>query len=157
MHFLVGVVLGLCLLTNASQAAGVLRLSQSKITLGGPEHVGKLTVKNVGDSPLYLDITQELVQTPLTNPEVRSPVGEVVSPSLLISPMRLMLGPQQQREISVKELRKPEQRQIWRVTFRPREHISVQGVTSDNTQVPLSVSVGYGVVVYQLSAASGNQ
>jgi len=156
MRLLVSVVLGLCLLTPVSQAAGVLRISHSEMTLGGPDRTGKLTVKNIGDSPLYLDITQELVQTPLTNPEVRSPVGEVASPSLLISPMRLVLGPQQQREISVKELRKPEQRKIWRVTFRPREHISVQGVTSDNTQVPLSVSIGYGVVVYQLGTASAN-
>jgi len=157
MRLLLSVLLGLCLLNNTSQAAGVLRISLSEMTLGGPDRVGKLMVKNTGDSPLYLDITQEQVQTPLTDPEVRVPVGDVAAPSLLISPMRLALGPQQEREINVKELRKPAQRKIWRVTFRPRENISVQGVTTENTLVPLAVSIGYGVVIYQLGASVGNK
>lgn len=137
------------LFTSTGFAAGVLRLSHSEITVGGPERSGRLEAENTGDSPLYLDVTQQKIQTPLTTPEVRIPVGEVPSPSLLVSPQRLILGPGQKRVLEVRVLRAPKQRQIWRITFRPRENFAAQGVDEKGTRVPLSVSIGYGVVIYQ--------
>lgn len=132
-----------------AQAAGVLRLAHSEITLGGKGPEGKLEAENVGDSTLYLTVTQEMVQTPLTAPEVRIPVGEVSSPALLVSPQRLILGPGQKRLLEVRVLRQPQQRKIWRITFRPHENFAAQGVDEKGTRVPLSVSIGYGVVIYQ--------
>lgn len=137
------------LLANSAHAVGVLRLSNSEITIGGPEPAGRLEAENVGDSPLYLDITQELVQLPVTNPEIRIPLGHIDFPSLLVSPPRLVLRPGQKQVLNVKVLRQPKRRKIWRVTFRPRENISVQGQSDAGPLVPLSVSIGYGVVIYQ--------
>lgn len=136
-----------------AEAAGVLRLAHSVITLGGAERSGKLAVENVGDSPLYLDITQEQVQMPLTHPEVRIPVGDVTDPSLLISPPRLILAPGQKRIMNVVVLHEPQQRKIWRITFRPRERFLISSAENP-TEVPLSVSIAYGVVIYQMGKTS---
>lgn len=131
------------------QAAGVLKLSHSEITLGGPEPAGLLEAENVGDSPLYLEVTQQLIKTPVTQPEVRTHIGDVPAPTLLVSPQRLVLGPGQKQVLNLNELRQPRQQKIWRVTFRPREKFQVYAIGEVVTQVPLSVSVGYGVVIYQ--------
>jgi len=133
------------------KAAGVLNLSHTEITLGGNEHPGRLEAENTGDSTLYLTVSQELVQTPLSTPEVRIPVGELESPTLLVSPQKLILGPGQKRVLDVRVLRLPRSRKIWRITFRPRERLTVQGHSHEGVEAPLSVSVGYGVVIYQLA------
>ncbi|WP_456311377.1 hypothetical protein [Serratia proteamaculans] len=148
------VLVGSCLVVSVAQAAGILRLSNTEITLGGAEPAARLEAENIGDSPLYLDVIQEQVQTPLTRPEVRLSLGALPSPSLLVSPVKLVLGPGQKRVLNVNVLRIPQQRKIWRVTFRPRENISVS--TEDNSEqrlVPFSVNIGYGVVIYQLGEA----
>lgn len=150
MRMLIGLLLACCALSiGTGHTAGVLRLSHSEITLGGPERSGRLEAENIGDSPLYLDVTQQKVQTPLTVPEVRIPVGEVPSPSLLVSPMRMVLGPGQKQVLDLRVLRQPQRRQIWRITFRPRENFTAEARNDEGTIVPLSVSIGYGVVIYQ--------
>ncbi|QGU89364.1 hypothetical protein [Erwinia sorbitola] len=144
---------GGCLALFQAQAAGILRLTNTEIIVGGTLPPAKLEIENIGNSALYLDVTQELVQTPLTVPEVRLSVGEVPSPSLLISPVKLVLGPGQKRVLNVKVLRIPQQRKIWRVTFRPREKIVISASDEEERAVaPVSISIGYGVVIYQPGA-----
>lgn len=154
---LAALLLASCLPLASVQAVGILRLAHSEITLGGETPGGKLSVENIGDMPLYIDVTQQQVQMPVTSPEVRIPVGEVVSPSLLISPPRLVLAPGQKRELSVAVLCEPQQRQVWRITFRPRERFGVQSSDAALTQVPLSVSIGYGVVIYHFGKNQTNR
>lgn len=134
-----------------SMAAGVLKLSRSELTLDPGKPRSQLTVENVGDTPLYLDVLQELVANPGQNPERRMPIGNVASPSLLVIPDRLALSPGQRYQMTLKELRTPQQTQVWRVTFRPRERISVDVPQSGDLPAPLFISVGYGVVIYQRS------
>lgn len=143
-------LVGICLWMSAGHAAGVLRLNHTSVTIGSEFHRLQLEAENVGDSALYLDVTQELVQLPLTEPEVRIPLGEIPSPSLLVSPARLTLGPGQKRAMNLTVLRIPQRRKIWRVTFRPHENISVSARGEpEGRQVPFALSIGYGVVIYQ--------
>ncbi|KQN60294.1 hypothetical protein [Erwinia sp. Leaf53] len=139
---------------TGARAAGVLRLAHSAISVEGTRPAEKLEVENTGDSPLYLEVSQEWVQVPLGQPEVRLPVGNVPNPSLLVNPPRLVLRPGQKRLLDVTVVRQPREQQIWRVTFRPRERHRVQPIGDPRAQAPILISVGYGVVIYQRGSAS---
>ncbi len=147
--FALGLLMALGFAT--SQAAGVLKLSRTELTLEPGKPRGALTVENVGDTPLYLDVQQEWVANPGHTPEDRVPAGEVAAPSLLVIPDRLALGPGQAYQMTVKELQTPPQTRVWRVTFQPRERIVVDASQPGDTPAPVFISVGYGVVIYQLS------
>nr|WP_175025563.1 hypothetical protein [Burkholderia aenigmatica] len=136
---------------TASMAAGVLKLSRTELTLEPGKPRGELIVENVGDTSLYLDVLQEWVANPGQMPERRVPVGNVASPGLLIVPDRLALSPGQKYRMTLKELHTPPHTQVWRVTFRPRERISIDAPPAGDMPAPVFITVGYGVVIYQLS------
>ncbi|TDA48959.1 hypothetical protein [Burkholderia pyrrocinia] len=143
-----GMLAALC--CTSSMAAGILKLSRTELTLSPDKPVPELWAENVGDTPLYLDVTQQLVTNPGESPERLLPVSEAPSPTLLVSPNRLTLAPRQKYRVMLKELGTPTQTQVWRLTFRPRERIVVDAVDISGTQAPLVISVGYGVVIYQM-------
>ncbi|UOB58018.1 hypothetical protein MRS60_27965 [Burkholderia pyrrocinia] len=143
-----GMLAALC--CTSSMAAGILKLSRTELTLSPDKPVPELWAENVGDTPLYLDVTQQLVTNPGESPERLLPVSEAPSPTLLVSPNRLTLAPRQKYRVMLKELGTPTQAQVWRLTFRPRERIVVDAVDISGTQAPLVISVGYGVVIYQM-------
>ncbi|WP_414442799.1 hypothetical protein [Burkholderia sp. 22PA0106] len=147
-HWLVGTLaVSWCF---ACSAAGVLKLSRTELRLKPDGAASQLWVENIGDSPLYLDVTQQRVANPGQVPERLEPVEEVPRPTLLVLPRRLALSPGQRYPIALKALAVPQRTQVWRVTFRPRERIVVDGGRNGDTAAPLFVSVGYGVVIYQL-------
>ncbi|ALR76425.1 hypothetical protein [[Enterobacter] lignolyticus] len=135
----------------SGMAAGMLKLSRTELTLAPGKPQGELRVENAGDTPLYLDVVQELVTAPGQIPERRVPVGNVASPGLLMVPDRLVLSPGQKYRMTLKVLHTPPQTQVWRVTFRPRERIRIDAQQPGNSPAPVFISVGYGVVIYQLS------
>ncbi|KAF1036326.1 MAG: hypothetical protein GAK33_03885 [Burkholderia lata] len=138
---------------TGSMAAGVLKLSRVELTLEpGQAAVRELYAENVGDTPLYLNIEQHLLTNPGESPEHLVPVAEVAQPTLLVSPARLTLAPNQKYRMGLKELAVPEQTQIWRITFRPKERIVVDAEQGEGAPAPLFVNVGYGVVIYQRAA-----
>ncbi|SDZ62060.1 hypothetical protein [Pseudomonas sp. NFIX28] len=147
-----GSLLGLLLALFATQgmAEGVLKLSRTELKLepGKPAHA--LYVENTGDTPLYLEVVQELLLNPGQTPERLVPIQEVERPSLLVTPDRLVLAAGQKRRMLLKEIEAPTQPLVWRVTFRPRERIHIN---SKALSAPLIVSVGYGAVIYQLGSS----
>ncbi|KVN02996.1 hypothetical protein [Burkholderia diffusa] len=145
------VLAALCCLS--AEAAGILKLSRTEMTLAPGKPAGELWAENVGDSPLYLDVTQQLVANPGQTPERLVPVGDVPQPGLLVTPDRLALAPGQKYRLSLKELHELSETQVWRVTFRPRERIIVDAGQTEGAPMPLIVSVGYGVAIYQLTSA----
>ncbi|WP_082146171.1 hypothetical protein [Burkholderia pyrrocinia] len=145
-----GMLVALC--CTSSMAAGILKLSRTELTLSPDKPVPELWAENVGDTPLYLDVTQQLVTNPGESPERLLPVAEAPSPTLLVSPNRLTLAPGQKYRVMLKEFGTPTQTKVWRVTFRPRERIVVEMRAADGAPAPLFVSVGYGVVIYQLGS-----
>ncbi|MDR0240943.1 MAG: hypothetical protein LBJ65_04980 [Burkholderia sp.] len=141
---------------TCSYAAGLLKLSRAELTLAPDKPASELWVENIGDGPLYLDITQHLVMNPGQSPEQLVPVGEVQGPTLLVLPGRLVLSPGQKYRMALNELATPNHTQVWRVTFRPREYIVVDSDQERAATAPLFVSVGYGVVIYQLHGSGYN-
>ncbi|WP_338640811.1 hypothetical protein [Burkholderia pyrrocinia] len=137
---------------TSSMAAGILKLSRTELTLSPDKPVPELWAENVGDTPLYLDVTQQLVTNPGESPERLLPVAEAPSPTLLVSPNRLTLAPGRKYRVTLKEIGTPTHTQVWRLTFRPRERIVVDTNSASGTQAPLVISIGYGVVIYQRAA-----
>ncbi|WP_334043179.1 hypothetical protein [Burkholderia ambifaria] len=135
---------------SSSLAAGVLKLSRTELTLSPDKPATELWVENVGDTPLYLDVAQHLVSNPGQLPERLVPIEDVPQPTLLVLPGRLVLSPGQKYRMTLKELSRSDSPQVWRVTFRPREHIVVDADKDRGTTAPLFISIGYGVVIYQL-------
>ena len=144
----------LMMLPSHGMAAGVLNLSTTELRLVPDQRQGALYAQNTGDSPLYLDVEQALVLHPGEQPEQLQAISEVPKPGLLVTPTRLALAPGQKYRMNIKTLGTPDSNQVWRVTFRPREHVTVQVQGPDGVLAPLSVSVGYGMVIYQNSATS---
>lgn len=101
---------------------------------------------------MYLDVEQALVLNPGEQPEQLQAISQVPNPGLLVTPNRFVLAPGQKYRMNIKTLGAPASNQVWRLTFRPREHVVVQAQGVDGVSAPLSVSVGYGVVIYQNSA-----
>ncbi|MBM1189237.1 hypothetical protein GYM98_21435 [Pseudomonas lundensis] len=133
-------------------AAGVLKLSTTELRFLPDQREGALYAQNTGDSPLFLDVEQTLVFNPGEQPEQRLALSQVSNPGLLVTPARLVLAPGQRYRMNIKTLGNPAVNQVWRVTFRPRENVIVQTQGEDGLSAPLSVNVGYGVVIYQNSA-----
>ncbi|KFL52301.1 fimbrial biogenesis chaperone [Burkholderia pyrrocinia] len=145
-----GMLAALC--CTSSMAAGILKLSRTEMTLAPDKPPGELWVENKGDTPLYLDVTQQWVANPGKTPEQLVPVTEVTNPSLLVLPGRLTVAPGQKYQMVLKALDAPSQTKVWRVTFRPRERIVVETGGAEGAPAPLFISVGYGVVIYQLGS-----
>jgi hypothetical protein len=145
-----GAVALLVALTSASSpAAGVLKLSRVELTLEPGKPTGELYAENVGDTPLYLNVEQHWVANPGEYPERLVPVTDVAHPGLLVQPSRLVLAPGQTYQMVMKTFGIPPHTQVWRVTFRPTERIVVANGGQDSRDAPLSISIGYGVVIYQ--------
>lgn len=131
-------------------AAGVLKLSTVEMWLRPNEQAAHLYAENIGDSMLYLDIQQRLLLNPGEHPEVLVPIQDLEQPALLVAPLRLALGPGQRYRVHLRKLRQPDTPQVWRLTFQPQEKIIFDGVSADSVSAPISLSIGYGVLVYQM-------
>ncbi len=144
--------LGLLLTLFATQgmAAGILKLSRTELVLKPGKPASELYVENTGETPLYLDVEQQLLVKPGRIPESLIPIQNVEFPSLLVTPTRLVLAPGQKQKMVLKELRRTSLPMVWRVTFRPRERLHID---AEDVSAPLIVSVGYGVVIYQFGSS----
>lgn len=141
------------LLMPKSYAGGILSLSQAELSIKPQARLPELVVENQGDGPLYLNVIQQLLTNPGSLPESLVDIGNTESPSLLVTPSRLILGPGQKRSMQLRVLAQPQKTQVWRVTFRPQQKMQVVTDEFSATRVPLRISIGYGVVIYQ----SGDQ
>jgi P pilus assembly chaperone PapD len=137
----------LILFATQGMAAGVLKLSRTELKLEPGKPAPSLYVENTGDTPLYLEIEQELLLNPAQTPECLVPLQEVERPGLLVTPDRLVLAPGQKHRMMLKEIEAPTRTLVWRVTFRPRERLVID---AGDASAPLVISVGYGAVIYQL-------
>lgn len=134
-----------------AMAAGILKLSTTEIWLRPGERPGNLYAENIGDSTLYLDITQRLLLNPGEQPERLLTMEEIEQPTLLITPSRLALGPGQRYRMQIKELNRPDTPRVWRLTFLPQEKVHFDVTSEDGVSAPLSLQIGYGALIYQMS------
>ncbi|WP_175884050.1 pilus assembly protein [Burkholderia sp. BCC0044] len=117
-------------------------------------HEQNITVKNMGDAALYLSISLQKVMNPGMVPEKKVDLGELPHPGVLASPDKLTLGPNQTRSISLKSLVEPGQEELYRLYIVPVRSLTVSGAPQDKITAPMSVSVGYGVLVRHMPAPS---
>ncbi|HDR9765254.1 TPA: pilus assembly protein [Burkholderia cepacia ATCC 25416] len=110
-------------------------------------HEQKVTVKNMGDAPLYLNVSVRKVTNPGMTPEKKVDLGDLEHPGLLASPDKMTLGPGQTRAIVLKSLVEPEQESIYRLYIVPVRSLKVDEVPKDKITAPMSVAIGYGVLV----------
>ncbi|WP_321959003.1 pilus assembly protein [Burkholderia cenocepacia] len=115
-------------------------------------HTQTVTVKNAGDAPLYLNINVQKVMNPGVMPEKKVALGEVAHPGMLASPDKLTLGPNQTRSIVLKSLAEPEQEELYRLYVLPVRSLKVEQATEDKITAPMSVAIGYGVLVRHMPA-----
>jgi len=110
-------------------------------------HDQNVTVKNMGDAPLYLSISVQKVMNPGKTPEEKQNLGELQHPGMLASPDKLTLGPNQSRSITLRSLAEPENEELYRLYIVPVRSLKVDDAPQDKITAPMSVSVGYGVLV----------
>ncbi|WP_414445639.1 pilus assembly protein [Burkholderia sp. 22PA0106] len=115
-------------------------------------HERHVTVKNVGDSPLYLNISVQKVTNPGVTPETRVALGDVDHPGMLASPDKLTLGPNQTRSVVLKSLAEPAQEELYRLYIVPVRALRVESAPQDTITAPMSVAIGYGVLVRHMPA-----
>ncbi|MGS1007219.1 hypothetical protein [Achromobacter anxifer] len=135
-------------------AAGILHLPRAELRLEPGKAPGELLAENRGDSPLYLDVEQQLLLNPGSMPEVLVPVGETEQPGLLVTPNRLIVAPGQKYRMNLRILNPPARTQVWRITFRPRERVILDPGAADNSAAPLIINMAYGVLIYQIAESA---
>ncbi|UQO37175.1 pilus assembly protein [Burkholderia cepacia] len=115
-------------------------------------HEQTVTVKNMGDATLYLNINVQKVTNPGVTPEKKVDLGDVARPGMLASPDKLTLGPSQTRSIVLKSLSEPEQEEIYRLYILPVRSLKVENAPEDKITAPMSLAIGYGVLVRHMPA-----
>jgi len=94
-------------------------------------HDQNVTVKNMGDAPLYLSISVQKVMNPGKTPEEKQNLGELQHPGMLASPDKLTLGPNQSRSITLRSLAEPENEELYRLYIVPVRSLKVDDAPQD--------------------------
>lgn len=115
-------------------------------------HDNSVTVRNVGDAPLYLNISMSRVMNPGLVPEEKVALTELENPGVLANPSRLTLGPGQSRKVTLTALSEPTAETLYRLYIVPARAMRVETAPTDKITAPVSVAIGYGVLVRHLPA-----
>lgn len=132
-----------------TRAEGELMVIPARLKVFNGHEYG-VNVRNVGDAPLYLAISLQKVRNPGGTPEDKVPLSELEHPSLLASPDKLTLGPGQSRSVSLKSLSAPVSEEMYRLYVIPVRSMQVEQAAQDKITAPISVAVGYGVLVQHM-------
>ncbi|MDF3202856.1 hypothetical protein P3C29_29625 [Pseudomonas sp. 1912-s] len=116
-----------------------------------------INVRNVGDAPLYLSISLLKVVNPGLEPERKVPLRQLDRPGILASPDKLTLGPGQSRAISLRSLDEPAAEELFRLYIVPVRSMQVEDAPQDKISAPMSVAVGYGVLVRHMPLPAKQQ
>ena len=140
-------LLGLiCLGASQAQAEGELMVMPATLKVYN-NHEHSVSVKNLGDAPLYLSISLQKVMNPGESPEIKQPLSALTHPGILANPDKLTLGPGQSRAVSLKSLVEPEAETLYRLYIVPVRSMQVEQAPEDKITAPMSVAIGYGVLV----------
>jgi hypothetical protein len=142
-------VLLLCaLLASPGFGAGVLKISNSLITIEPGGHRAAIILSNNGDRPLYLDVVQQQVLNPGELPEKRVLVQDVALPDLLVPVRQVLLRPGHTQKIPLNVVYTPGQARVWRVAFRNREKVTGAEAGQESF---IQLNVSYGVLIYHMA------
>lgn len=143
-----GVILlaGLLLTSLIARADGELMVMPATTKLFNA-YPKAITVRNTGDAPLYLSVMLQKVMNPGMNREKKVSLRDLPNPGVLATPEKMTLGPNQTREIRLTSLVEPVNEEVYRLYITPVRSFSVENAPQDKITAPMSVSVGYGVLV----------
>lgn len=148
---MMAIAAGVLLSSLAVRAAGeLLVLPISTRLLHG--HDQTIKVRNEGDAPLYLQVALAQVSNPGMTPERKVMLRNLPQPGMLATPEKLVLGPNQSREIHLTSLSEPQQEALYRLYITPTTAFSVTNPPREKIAAPMSFSVGYGVLVRHMPA-----
>ncbi|KTC42890.1 MAG: hypothetical protein ACN6QY_08300 [Pseudomonas sp.] len=136
----------LLLASTAAHAEGELMVMPASLKVYN-NHEHSISLRNLGDAPLYLSVSVQKVQNPGLAPEVKVPVSELDRPGLLANPDRITLGAGQSRKVSLRSLHEPQAEELYRVYVIPVRSLQIDNATTEKIAAPVSVAVGYGVLV----------
>jgi len=142
----------LCLMLLAAppaRAEGELMVMPARLKVFNGHEYG-VTVRNVGDAPLYLSITLQKVMNPGQQPEEKVPLSQLEHPGVLANTDKLTLGPGQSRSISLKSLRVPVSEEMYRLYIVPVKAMHVDDAPKDKISVPMSIAIAYGVLIQHM-------
>ncbi|HEX4503946.1 MAG TPA: pilus assembly protein [Scandinavium sp.] len=106
-----------------------------------------VSVRNVGDAPLYLNIDVMKVSNPGAQTEQRVPLSEVATPGIIANPGKMTLGPNQSRKITLTPLIEPKKEAVYRLYIVPVRSFDIENAPANKISAPVSLSIGYGVLV----------
>ena len=142
--------------SSLAQAEGELMVMPATLKVYN-NHEHSVNVKNLGDAPLYLSISLQKVMNPGESPEIKQPLSALTHPGMLANPDKLTLGPGQSRAISLKSLVEPEVETLYRLYIVPVRSMQVEEAPEDKITAPMSVSIGYGVLVRHMPPPAKQQ
>lgn len=145
------VLAGILMTSFCAQAEGELMVLPASTRLFNA-HEQMIKVRNVGDAPLYLAVMVEKVMNPGITPEKKVKLRDLTQPGMLATPDKLTLGPNQSRNIRLVSLEEPGQEALYRVYIVPVMAMKVEQAPKDKITAPLSVAIGYGVLVRHMPA-----
>ncbi|WP_373452683.1 pilus assembly protein [Burkholderia sp. AU31652] len=148
-HWMFACVALACATVQPAQAEGELMVMPAATRVYAT-HDQKVTVRNMGDAPLYLSITLQKIMNPGVTLEKKVDLGQLDNPGVLASPDKLTLGPGQSRQIELKSLMEPAQEELYRLYVVPIRSLKVDDAPKDKITAPMSVAIGYGVLVRHL-------
>ncbi|MCW2258475.1 hypothetical protein M2263_004566 [Providencia alcalifaciens] len=137
-----------------SFGVGQLLVAPASTTVTFPNE-RNITVKNIGDAPMYINISLHQIENPGITPEKKIPISALADPIIIASPTKVSLGAGQSRNIKLTALKSPLKEQAYRLYVIPVSSFSVTDTDADKRiSAPTVVSVGYGVLVRVLPSGS---
>lgn len=141
-------LLALAAFSTVAMAEGQLMVTPATI---GVEPDGKafVTLKNMGNAPLYIKVDLMKINNPGQQPESKTAIGNLQHPEILANPSKLTLGPNQSRRVELVSIAETPVETAWRLYTIPVKSLKVVGkAEADKINTPMSVSIGYGVLVF---------
>lgn len=120
-------------------------------------HVQRVSVRNTGDAPLYLSISLAKVNNPGEVQEHKTLISQLPHPELMATPNKLTLGPNQSRDILLTSLQEPANETVYRLYVVPVKSLNISGAPDNKITAPLTLSVGYGVLIRHLPAPANQR
>ncbi|WP_422526643.1 pilus assembly protein [Serratia fonticola] len=121
------------------------------------QHEHRVSIRNTGDAPLYLSISLVKVDNPGLAQEHKTPISQLPHPELMATPNKLTLGPNQSRDILLTSLQEPANETVYRLYVVPVKSLEISGAPDNKITAPMTISVGYGVLIRHLPAPSNQR
>ncbi|WP_081375886.1 hypothetical protein [Serratia fonticola] len=121
------------------------------------QHEQRVSVRNTGDASLYIAISLAKVDNPGQPQEHKTLISELPHPELMVTPNKLTLGPNQSRDILLTSLQEPANETVYRLYVVPVKSLEISGVPDNKITAPVTISVGYGVLIRHLPAPANQR